>query len=310
MGNVMDAKEKIIEYCRELGFFDVGFASAAALDSEFRRYLYWTAENMNADMRWMARNFERRRDPRGIVPGANTVIMAGYNYFTRNHKPDEMNGKISRYAWGSDYHDILLPKLKRVASFIEELNPGARSRCYVDTGPVLERAWAVRAGLGWQGRNGCIINKRYGSWFFLGTIITTAGFAPDEPETNHCGRCRKCIDECPTGAIVSPGVVDSRKCIAYWTVEAKPAMRFPDVVKNNLKGWGFGCDICQEVCPWNKKHSIESSEELFCPRNNEAALSKEYVMKLSEEDFRERFRKSPMKRLKLGGLQRNFEYLR
>jgi epoxyqueuosine reductase len=203
----------------------------------------------------------------------------------------------------------MLPKLKQIARLTGELFPEAESRCYVDTGPVLERAWAVRSGLGWQGKNSCVINKRYGSWFFLGTIITTAEIAPDKSAANHCGRCRKCIDACPTGAIISPGVVDTRKCIGYWTVEAKPHKEFPEVVAENLSGWGFGCDICQQVCPWNKKHATKSEEPLFRPRSGATSLSKEYIMNLGKEEFLKRFRKSPVKRLKLAGLKRNYMYL-
>ncbi len=217
-------------------------------------------------------------------------------------------GRLSRYAWGTDYHDILLPKLKIISESIKNLCPGAATAEYVDTGPVLERQWAVRAGIGWQGKNGCIINKEYGSYFFLGTVITDVYFEPDMPQSDHCGKCTACIDACPTGAIVSPKVIDSRKCLGYWTVEAKPDIEFPSYIQKNQSGALFGCDICQEVCPWNKKASA-CNEKQFYPRNGETCLSKGYVENMTQEEFSLRFRKSPVKRVKLAGLKRNARYL-
>ncbi|MFP4527141.1 MAG: tRNA epoxyqueuosine(34) reductase QueG [Candidatus Kapaibacterium sp.] len=306
----MDAaalKNTIRETAHGEGFFDVRVARVELIESEFRKYIYWVARRMHADMAWMARNFERRRNPGNILAGARSMIMLGMDYYAGDHPEDCTRGKISRYAWGTDYHDIMLPRLKKIARKIKEIS-GAESRCYVDTGPVLERAWAVRAGLGWQGRNGCIINKKFGSWFFIGTIITTADLPADAPAREHCGSCRRCIDACPTAAIVAPGVVDSRKCIAYWTVEANAPREFPELVANHLSGWGFGCDICQQVCPWNKKRKEITPESQFHPRKGEMCLSKKNILDMDEDAFRERFRKSPIKRLKLAGIKRNFSY--
>jgi epoxyqueuosine reductase len=209
-------------------------------------------------------------------------------------------GKISRYSLVKDYHNFLLPKLKAVIKKIEEIESGAMNKEYVDTGPVMEKAWAARAGIGWQGKNGVIISRKNGSWIFLGIIITTAEFEPDRPINDYCGTCTKCIDACPTKAIVEPKVIDAKKCIAYWTTESKADNDIPDFVSKNLNNWIYGCDICQEVCPWNKKLEKNDKKNEF--RN---LLSIQELLNMNDEQFHKSFDGSPIERIKIKGLKRN-----
>jgi len=311
----MDADERrrrteaVKELARRLGFCEVGVARAEPLEPEFSRYLAWLQQGYHATMAYMERDPERRADVRRLLPTARSVLVVAYNYYTPaqhtafQHAPDRY-GKLSRYAWGEDYHEVLRPKLQTLATEIAQLFPKAESRYYVDTGPVLEKAWAVRAGIGWQGKHSNIISRRYGSWLFLGVIITSAELEPDEPIRDYCGTCTACIQACPTGAIVQPYVVDARRCLSYWTIEAKPEIPIPDDVAERMEGWIFGCDICQEVCPWNR-FQRPTDEPAFAPRFGETCLELEEVLMMSEEDFRQRFRKSPVKRPKRAGLQRN-----
>jgi len=313
-------KSIIKEFANELGSFAAGFAEAIPLNEEFELYKKWLDLGYNASMKWLEKDIEKRRNPNLILPQAKTVIVFAFNYFTGNsndsnnknnegHHNKTNKGKISRYAWGCDYHEILLPKLKLISQKIRDLLPNSQTKEYVDTGYILEKQWAVRAGIGWQGKNACIINKDYGSYFFLGTIITDVFFEPDVPVSEHCGNCTKCLEKCPTAAIVQPKVIDSRKCLAFWTVEAKANVDFPDEITQNLNGQLFGCDICQEVCPWNSKAKL-SKEKLFYPRENENSLDLDKVLALDKEGFASRFKNSPIKRLKLEGLKRNVKALK
>ncbi len=305
--NNSSLKSVVTGLAGKLGFIKTGFALAESLKTEFDNFAWWLGAGFNAGMAWLEINTEKRQDPSLVLEGAKTIIVTAYNYntpFKHDDSPGSAKGKISRYAWGSDYHDIILPKLKSIAQEIESARPGTVSKCYVDTGPVLERQWAVRAGIGWQGKNGNILTKDFGSWFFLGTIITTAEFEPDKPMENFCGKCTKCIDACPTGAILQPKVVDARKCLSYWTIEAKSDREIPAEIAKNAKGWLYGCDICQDVCPWNRK-PVYSAEPAFTPRNEETSLDLQQIMNFTKEEYNERFRRSPVKRAKLEGLKRN-----
>lgn len=286
------------------GFDAVGIARAEPLDKEHEHYAAWLAEGMHGSMAYMARNAEVRKDVSLIVEGARSVIVVARNYYTPHTHPADASGKVSRYAWGTDYHEILPAMLDDVIAAITAIDPDARSRRYVDTGPVLEKQWAVRAGLGWQGKHSNILRRDIGSWFFLGVIITTMELEPDQPMPDHCGTCTACIDACPTQAIVEPGVVDARKCISTWTIETKPDVEIPSEIATHLDGWLFGCDTCQDVCPWNR-FQTPTSEPLFEPRDGVTVLPFEEVVSLQPSAFAERFRKSPVKRTKLAGLQRN-----
>jgi epoxyqueuosine reductase len=297
------------EYARALGFCEVGVARAEPLEPEFGRYLEWIRRGYHGLMAYMERNLERRADVRELLPGARSVVVVAANYYVpARHDAYEREphryGKISRYAWGDDYHEVLLPRLRRLAESIAELFPGAESRVYVDTGPVMEKAWAVRAGIGWQGKHTNIISRRYGSWLFLGVVITTAELEPDEPMRDYCGTCTACLQACPTGALVEPYVLDARRCLSYWTIETKPEVDIPAEIAQRMEGWIFGCDICQEVCPWNR-FQTPSQEPAFAPRYGQTCLDLEELLAMSPEDFRQRFRHSPLKRPKYAGIRRN-----
>ncbi len=324
-----DIKEKIKKIAVELGFCDIGFAKAEPLEEEIINYKKWLDAGYNASMTYMERNIEKRYDVRNILPGVKTVIVTAYNYFTpfkhNNQIPESTNdseigklyGKISRYAFGNDYHNVILPKLELLAARIEELyfatgkdkiknkHSGNQSKCYVDTGPLLEKVWAEKAGIGWQAKNSTIISKKHGSWIFLGIILTTLEFENDNQLRDHCGKCRICIEACPTGAIIEPKIIDSRKCISYWTIETKPEIDFPDSIINNLNGWLFGCDICQDVCPWNVKFQIQTNDLNFYPVDNETSLIINDVANMDKENFTVRFKNSPLKRPRFEGIQRN-----
>ncbi len=302
--NVFIFKDRLKRYAFDIGFCDVGFARATALEPEFERYLKWLEKGYNGTMSYLERNLDRRRNPDLILPGAKTVIVCAYNY----NSPYQHNGnfKISRYAWGDDYHEIVLSLLKSLEVKLKFFFPDAKCKSYVDTGPILEKSWAVRAGIGWQGKNSLLLTKKFGSYVFLGIILTTIEFEPDPILPDYCGKCNKCIESCPTGAIVEPMVVDSNRCISYWTIEAKPEQDIPKEI--DLKDWIFGCDICQEVCPWNSKKRY-TNDHRFYPRNGKTNLEEDFLHNLTEETFRVHFKNSPVKRVKFLGLKRNFEHI-
>ncbi|MDT8324675.1 MAG: tRNA epoxyqueuosine(34) reductase QueG [Bacteroidota bacterium] len=286
------------------GFSHVGFARAEALDAEAGLLREWLARGYQAGMQWMERNLARRVDPRNIVEGAESVICLAMNYYTPHaHSGDKRHGKISRYAWGEDYHDIMDTRLRAFEEWLQVEFPGVRSRRYVDTGPVMEKAWAVRAGIGWLGKHSNVITRDRGSWIFLGELITTLPLDYDEAIGDYCGTCTACIDACPTAAITEPYVVDSRRCIPYMTIEHR-GDELPEESREGLDRWVFGCDICQDVCPWNSFAS-ETQEEAFQPREGAQEPDLRALALISDEEFRARFRGSPVARAKARGLRRN-----
>lgn len=287
---------------KKLGFHAVAVARAEPLFQEHERYVQWLRAGYHADMKYMERGAEPRRDVEHILPGARSVIVLASNYYTP--QAHGSTGKIARYAWGDDYHVVLPPLLDELIGRLHDADPASLSKRYTDTGPVMEKAWAVRSGLGWQGKNGNIIRRDIGSWFFISVIITTANLDPDEPMDDYCGTCTACIDNCPTRAIVQPAVVDSRKCISYWTIEAKPDVDIPLPVAQQMDGWLFGCDVCQDVCPWNRFEQ-PTDQIRFSPRGEQTTIDPLQIVNLQPETFVERFRHSPLKRPKLAGLQRN-----
>ncbi len=292
-------KEKTLE----LGFAKVGIARAAELTQEGKRLQEWLRRNYHATMEWMERNAERRIDPRAILPEARSVICVAMNYYTPlQHSRDSERGKISRYAWGDDYHIVLAERLALLVECIKQIAPDALTKAYVDTGPVMEKAWAARAGLGWIGKHTNLITRDVGSWVFLGEVITNLDLVPDEPGVDHCGTCRACIDACPTHAIVEPYVLDSTKCISYLTIEHRGEI--PDELATKFENWVYGCDICQDVCPWNSFQQ-PSKEQAFQPRAHNVAPRLEELTQLTVDEFRERYHRSPIKRTKREGLARN-----
>jgi epoxyqueuosine reductase len=288
----------------ELGFCEVGVTSAERLEPEASRLAQWLASGYHGTMDWMARNFEKRIDPRNILPEARSVVVTAMNYFTDvSHTNDPGVGKVSRYAWGDDYHVIVQGRLVSLLDFIRSIAPEVKGRAYVDTGPVLEKPLAQRAGIGWEGKHTNIITQRYGSWVFLGEIILDAELRYDSPATDHCGSCSLCIDACPTGAIVEPHVLDSQKCISYLTIENRGEID-PQLSKE-FDNWIYGCDICQDVCPWNEKFAKPTDVKGFHPRADSAKPKLDEWASMSDEEFSRKFRSSPMKRTKRSGLVRN-----
>lgn len=291
----------------ECGIDKIGIAPADALKNESIRLNDWLGDAFNGEMLWMAREPEKRADPQLIFPDAKTVLVAAVNYFTPHEHAE--TGKISRYAWGDDYHDVVKEKLRALFLRLQAEDPSIDGKICVDTTPIMEKAWAVRAGLGWIGKHSNVITKELGSWVFLGEILlnveVTGG---DEIVADHCGTCTACIDACPTDAIVSPYVVDSRKCISYATIELRDAI-LPTEIAENLNGWLYGCDICQDVCPWNRFEK-PTGEARFEPRRGETSLPVESVLEMEHEQYVERFRRSAIKRTKLSGLKRNARELK
>jgi len=302
--------QSIREKAHELGFCKVGIVPAAALEGDGERLREWLAAGRHGEMRWMEREPEKRSDPQILFPGARTVIALAMNYYTpHEHEDDTTIGKISRYAWGDDYHDLMRERLNDLLEWIKAEVPDADGKACVDTVPIMEKAWAARAGLGWIGKHSNLITKDHGSWVFLGEIILDLELEYDRPEPEeHCGTCTACIDACPTGAIVQPYVVDSRRCISYATIELRDET-LPGNIAENLNGWLYGCDICQDVCPWNRFEK-PSGEPRFEPRAGETSLDLDRIGDMEHPEYVERFRKSAMKRTKLTGLKRNADALK
>jgi epoxyqueuosine reductase len=288
-----------------LGFQKIGVVRAEALTEERARLEEWLRRGHQASMRWMERGLERRTDPRELLPGARTVVAVALNYYTPHaHADGPGAGKISRYAWGDDYHDVLGEKLKALLAFVKEIAPGAEGRACVDAQPSMDKVWAVRAGLGWIGKHTNLITRDYGSWVFLGELLLDVELEYDAArEEDHCGTCTLCLEACPTGAITEPYVVDSNLCISHATIELRDE-ELPREVSEHLDGWLYGCDVCQDVCPWNRFEQ-PTDETRFEPRPGAASPDLEEIAVLTHESYVERFRRSPVKRAKLSGLRRN-----
>lgn len=294
----------IKQRAHSFGFEKVGIARAESLTVEALRLQEWLARGFHASMHWMVKGFEKRTDPRNILPEARSVICVAMNYNTSfNHSECPESGKISRYAWGEDYHEIVTSRLNHLLRSINESWPDSNNKLYVDTGPVLDKVWAQRAGLGWQGKHTNLITQDYGSWVFLGEILTSLELEYDEPGTDHCGDCTLCIEACPTDALVEPYVLDSSRCISYLTIEHRGDIG--SELAEKFEGWVYGCDICQDVCPWNIKFSQESRVAEFRPRTENLDPDLNTLSEMTEEQFRRMYKGSPMKRTKHSGLTRN-----
>ena len=287
------------------GFNKVGIAGASPLAGEGLRLREWLARGYHGEMGWMARDVHKRIDPREIFPDARSVVVVALNYYTpHQHQQNPATGKVSRYAWGDDYHDVVKAKLTSLLAWIREQEPRAAGKVCVDIQPTMDKAWAVRAGLGWLGKHSNVITPEHGSWVFIGELLLNLELDGDtERVEDHCGTCTLCIDACPTAAITEPYVVDSNKCISYATIELR-APELPDQVEQNLSGWLYGCDICQDVCPWNRFEQ-PSGEARFAPREGNVNAELHQILELTPETYAARFRGSAMKRAKLPVLQRN-----
>ncbi len=307
---VSSRSEEIKSKAAELGFAKVGIVRAEKLGGDAERFARWLDRGFHGEMAWLSRDPEKRSDPRLIFPEAKSVIVVAMNYFTpHEHEHDPEKGKISRYAWGDDYHDVLKERLRALLDWIRVERPEAEGKVCVDTAPMMEKAWAVRAGLGWIGKHSNLITKDHGSWVFIGEILLNLELDYDaDIVDDHCGTCTACLDACPTNAIVEPYVVDSRKCISYATIELRTD-ELPTEIASDLNGWLYGCDICQDICPWNRFEK-PTDESRFEPRNAETSLPLDAVEQMTHENYVERFRRSAMKRTKLSGLKRNASALR
>lgn len=291
----------------ELGFSHVGISKASFLDDEAKKLEIWLNNNHHGKMNYMENYFDLRTDPRKLVDDAKSVITVLLNYYTDKQQKDKTAPKISKYAYGKDYHYIIRDKLNTLCDFIKKEIGEVNARGFVDSAPVMDKVWAKKSGLGWLGKNSNIINRENGSFFFIGELILDLELDTDVPIKDYCGTCTKCIDECPTNAIVEPYVVDGSKCISYLTIELKDEL-IPSEFKGKMEDWIFGCDVCQDVCPWNK-FSKPHKETWFDPHVDLLSFTKKDWEDLNKETFNKVFKKSAVKRTKYEGLKRNIKFI-
>jgi epoxyqueuosine reductase len=318
--NRTESSARIKGHACDLGFHKVGIVRAEPLANAGARLKQWLARGYQGEMSWMARDPEQRADPRRLFPEARSVVVVALNYYTPHQHANEVStacgsgrvreqnlpqtGKVSRYAWGDDYHEVVGDRLRQLLSWIKEQWPEADGKVCVDIQPTMDKAWAVRAGLGWLGKHTNLITQDYGSWVFIGELLLNLELEYDcEEMADQCGSCALCIDACPTGAIVEPYVLDSNLCISHATIESR-ATEIREEVEQKLEGWLYGCDICQDVCPWNQMTPV-SDEPRFEPREGNIDADLSAMLELTPDTYAARFRHSAMKRAKLSGLQRN-----
>ena len=299
-------KSKIKEKANELGFFYCGFSKAGFLENEAPKLEDWLAQNHHGKMSYMANHFDLRLDPTKLVPGAKSVISLLFNYSPNNEQSDKEAPKISKYAFGEDYHGVIKERLFQLFDFTKDLIGDIDGRVFVDSAPVMDKVWAEKSGLGWIGKNSNLIHPREGSFFFIAEMIIDVYFESDGPMKDYCGTCTKCIDSCPTDAIIEPYVVDGSKCISYLTIELKDEI-LPKEFKGKMDNWAFGCDVCQDVCPWNRFSKPTNEERFVNPKL--LNLSKKDWEEMSKEFYDELFKRSAVKRTKFTGLKRNITFL-
>ena len=299
-------KQLIKDKATELGFFYCGFSKADFLEEEAPRLENWLNLNYQGKMSYMANYFDKRLDPRLLVDDAKTVVSLLLNYYPEEKQHSE-SPKISKYAYGEDYHTVIKDKLKELIQFLKENVGDVNGRAFVDSAPVMDKVWAKKSGLGWIGKNSNLIHPKVGSFFFIAELIIDLEIEPDGPMKDYCGTCTKCIDACPTDAIVQPYVVDGSKCISYLTIELKDEL-LPSEFKGKMNNWMFGCDICQDVCPWNRFSKI-TQEPRFKPNPLLLELNSTEWKELNEEVFNRMFKLSAVKRTKFNGLKRNIKFL-
>ena len=306
----MSQKEKFSQLIKakaqKFGFQSCGISHADFLESEAKPLENYLKNNFQGEMHYLENHFDKRLDPRLLVEGARSVISLSYNYFPEKELPTLDNYKISKYAYAQDYHDVIKDILRELVAELQEEIGEFSFRIFTDSAPVLEKAWARKSGLGWVGKNALLLTKQRGSFQFLAEIICDLDLVADHAVTDHCGSCRKCIEACPTGAIVSDRVINGSKCISYLTIELKNEI--PKEFRGKMEDWMFGCDICQDVCPWNR-FAIPHKEERFKPNNYLKTYTKNEWKEITQELFSEIFKKSPVKRTKFAGLKRNIEFL-
>jgi len=291
---------------KDLGFLSCGIARAGFLAEEAPKLEQWLAQGRHGKMQYMENHFDKRLDPTLLVPGAKSVVSLLLNYHTQEKQRVPLAPKISSYAFGQDYHQVTKEKLKSLLRRLRDSIGEIEGRVFVDSAPVMDKAWAAKAGLGWVGKNTNLISKKTGSFFFIAEMIIDLELAYDLPVADHCGSCTACIDACPTDALTAPYQIDGSKCISYATIELKESI--PETFKDKMEGWAFGCDICQTVCPWNRFASPHQ-EPAFQPKEELLALTAKEWEELTEETFQRVFQKSAVKRTKYLGLQRNIRFL-
>jgi epoxyqueuosine reductase len=296
----------IREKARDLGFSSCGISVAGKLEPESRALESWLKAGMHGKMSYMENHFEKRTDPRKLVDGAKSVISVLHGYYPARTQADQSAPVLSKYAYGVDYHYVLKEKLKELHEYINQSIGQVHGRAFVDSAPVLDRAWAARAGLGWIGKNTNLLVKKAGSFFFIGQLIVDIELAPDEPVKDYCGTCTRCIDSCPTGAIVAPRMLDARKCLSYLTIEFKGEL--PEGMKGRMENRMYGCDICQDVCPWNKK-AVPHNEPLFTPMSGLLEMSTDEWRRLDRKTFKHYFRRSAVNRVTYQQFRRNIDFL-
>jgi len=297
----------IKEQALALGFLSCGISKAGFMEDEAPRLEHWLNTNQHGEMHYMENHFDKRLDPTLLVPGAKSVVSLTLNYYNSEKQTDPNAPKISQYAYGKDYHFVIKDKLKELLSRINNQIGVVDGRVFVDSAPVMDKAWAAKAGIGWIGKNSNLLSKQVGSFFFIAELILDLELESDHPVTDHCGSCTACIDACPTDAITSPYQVDGSKCISYFTIELKDAL--PTEFKGKMDDWMFGCDVCQDVCPWNK-FSKPHEEPLFKPHPELLQMTSSDWTELTAETFQKVFKDSAVKRTKLEGLTRNIEFLK
>lgn len=306
--NAAKYSEMIKAEAARLGFMQCGIAKTDFLEEEAPRLENWLKQERHGQMGYMENHFDKRLDPRLLVDGAKSVISLSLNYFPEQQQTDPSAPKISKYAYGMDYHQVIKDKLFKLLNFIETEIGEVAGRAFVDSAPVLDRAWAKRSGIGWVGKNSNLINKKSGSFFFLAELIIDLKLDYDQPfAADHCGTCTKCIDSCPTEAIISPYVIDAKKCISYLTIELREEIDAG--FKDKMENWMFGCDICQDVCPWNR-FSVPHSEPHFQPNEHLLRMKKDDWLDITEDVFKTIFKNSAVKRTKFKGLTRNIDFLK
>ena len=297
----------IKDEAQRLGFMSCGVSKAEFLEEEAPRLEKWLKKDYHGKMGYMENYFDKRLDPTLLVPGAKSVVSLLYNYYTPDFQQDPKAPKISKYAYGQDYHFVIKDKLKELLAFIREEIGEVGGRAFVDSAPVLDKAWAVKSGLGWAGKHSNVLTQKVGSFYFIAELIIDLELDINYPVTDHCGSCTRCIDACPTQAIVEPYVVDGSKCISYFTIELKEEL--PKEVQGTFDNWMFGCDVCQDVCPWNR-FSKPHNEPLFNPHPELLSKTKKEWEEITQEVFSEIFKKSAVKRTKFSGLKRNINFIK
>jgi len=297
----------IKEYASKLGFLSCGISEACFLEDEAPKLEKWLNQNHHGKMNYMENHFDKRLDPRKLVPGAKSVVSLLLNYHTDKNQYDTQAPKISKYAFGEDYHYVIKKKLKKFLKFISNEIGEVQGRVFVDSAPVMDKVWASKSGLGWIGKNTNLISKKVGSFFFIAELIIDLELEYDLPTTDHCGNCTACLDACPTDALIAPYQIDSSKCISYLTIELKD--KIPSEFKGKMDQWAFGCDVCQTVCPWNRFSEPHEVSE-FEPNEKIMSMSKKDWEELTEEVFNDLFKNSAIKRTNFSGLKRNIKFLK